>query len=301
LYDSASDETLEWEIALMKRAMLDFVIVSWYGPGSYEDAVLRTIFKLADSQESNSSSTLKWCVLYEREGQTDPDLAEIVRDLVYIGEAFGKSESYFRIDERLVIFVMADGNDSVSYAEKWREASNRVGGFYTVLKVFPNFIEVAGYADSWFQYTTGERFEFQGSFSAFASPGYWRYDEQRPRLERDVPEFAMALTRLYYEPVIFLLIESWNNWLEGSQVEPAFKVDRMGNVYAQSSASYGMVYIDMIRRILRGEDRLVVQPSDLRVLLGIASNLFAGILIVASTVDTIRRKVEVRSRLFKAT
>jgi len=281
LYDSGDEEIIGRQISLMKRATLDFVIASWRGYGSYEDETLKKIFKVIG--KNSSLKTPKWCILYEKEKLGDPSLNEILDDLQYIGEEFGNSEAYFRLNGKFVIFVMADQDDGIAYAEKWKEARDRMHNFYVLLKVFPGFIHVKEYADSWFQYAPSNRFECHEGFAAYASPGYWEYDDE-PRLERDPSEFAKALMRLYYAPVKFLLIETWNNWLEGSQVEPAYQVVSRGDRYVQASISYGTTYIDLIRKILREEESLTLQLPTFHLILGAASSLIVGILIIASIV-----------------
>ena len=287
LYDSMSEETIRWQLSLMKKAMLDFIIASWWGPRSFEDQTPQRTFKIAGEEDLGVSPSVKWCILYEKEGQSNPSFDEIVNDLKYVKEVFGKSDVYFRLDERLVVFVMADPQDNMEYAEKWREVRRVISGFYTVLKVFPGFVRIKEYSDSWFQYAPANRFECHEGFSAYASPGFWRYDEG-PRLERDPSEFARALTRLHYAPAQFLLIETWNNWLEGSQIEPAYQVVSREDSYVQASTSYNTTYIDLVRIILREEANLAVRPSITHIVAGTVSSISAGILIAVSIVKIVR-------------
>jgi len=44
-YDSYNDSVIRWQLSLMKRAGVDGVIISWWGPGSYEDRVAKKVFR----------------------------------------------------------------------------------------------------------------------------------------------------------------------------------------------------------------------------------------------------------------
>ncbi len=45
-YSSLDERALEWQLGLMKKAGVDVLFVSWWGPGSYEDRAARLVFKL---------------------------------------------------------------------------------------------------------------------------------------------------------------------------------------------------------------------------------------------------------------
>jgi hypothetical protein len=291
LYDSMNNDTIKWQMAMMRRATIDLAVTSWWGPNSYEDMVLKRIFHLAGEEVSGPVVyPLRWSILYEKQGESEPSINEILNDLRYIRENYGDSSNYFRIDGKLVIFVMRGPTDDVTYAEKWNQVRNMIDGFYFVLKVFSGYVHFTNYADSWFQYGPALRFETQENFSAYASPGFWKYDEA-PRLSRDQVEFANALMRLYFEPTQFLLIETWNNWLEGTQIEPAYQVAIKEGHYVQGSASYGTIYIDLVRKILRGEERLTLQSTAPESLIGAASTIIAAVLITASVIRILRKGV----------
>jgi hypothetical protein len=149
----------------MERATLDIVISSWWGPTSHENDVLQRILRVVVEKASEGLRSPRWCILYEKEKNGDPSVNEIVMDLKYAEETFGSSSPYFRLDGRLVIFVSADPDDSIAYAERWQEARRVLGSFYTVLKVFPGFIHLKDCADSWFQYAPANGFELHEGFA----------------------------------------------------------------------------------------------------------------------------------------
>jgi len=288
LYDSSNDETIDWQLSLMEKATLDFVITSWWGPTSHENDVFGKILRISAQKASERLRSPRWCIVYEKETKGDPSVNEIVRDLKYVEETFGRSSAYFRLDGRLVVFVTADPDDSIAYAERWQEVRRILGNFYTVLKVFPGFIHLKACADSWFQYAPANGFELHEGFSAYVSPGFWKYDDA-PIRERDSSAFARDLMRLRFATATFLLIETWNNWQEGNQIEPAYQVVDRGGRFVQASLSYGTTYIDLVRRILREEERLVAS-SDLKALVGMASSSLAAVLVAISAAQILRKE-----------
>ena len=222
----------------MKRAHIQVAISSWFGPQDYTDNVFREMI--------NFNFPIKWCVYYEKEGYGDPSETQLFMDINYILSSYGGSPNYFKIDGKPVVFVYGSPSDGASYAQRWRAVREQLNVF-TVLKVFPGYERYANYADSWHQYAPDIRFEQQSVYSAFVSPGFWKYNEQA-RLKRDPAEFDRAVARLASCGTQFLLIETWNEWHEGTQIEPGQLVNREDVPFTPVAPSYGTTYIDIIAK-----------------------------------------------------
>jgi hypothetical protein len=238
----------------MKRAGLDFAISSWWGRGSYDDMVLRKIIFQIMPCNDNPFRDLKWSIVYEKVRFADPSVEEIVRDLRYLEATFGASSDVLRMNGRMVLFVAGARGNMSQYVEKWSEAVKRVGGIYLVLKAFGGSAALARKADAWYQFAPANRVQFDEYYWGYASPGYWMYNESAPRLSRSPTEFAIALQTIRESNVHFALIETWNDWNEGSQIEPGINL--------ATGERYGDVYVDLIRKVMKENlNPLPLQPT----------------------------------------
>lgn len=267
LYDSSDKKIALWQLYEMRRAHVSYAIVSWWGPGSYEDIVLDRLMRYSSSGISPHPK-LKWCILYELEGYGDPSVDQIVSDLKYIVERYGLRNNYLRVDGKPVIFVYAGGNDGVDYVMRWYRAKQVLEGkVFTVLKVFQGYRKYANYADSWYQHAPNIRFELQEPFSGFVSPGYWKIWETRwskPLLKRNGGDFKEALAELLNSDVGIKTVQTWNEWHEGTQVEPGQEVNVTISPYLPLN-SYGDEYIEamgaLIPNIYPYDPTVEVQPT----------------------------------------
>jgi hypothetical protein len=164
--------------------------------------------------------------MYELEGYSTPTESQIVNDLNYIKIRYASSSYYLKIDGKPVIFVynaMHPGSDPLRTVDRWINAK-RLTGFYVVMKVDPLHSGVnPNSMDGWYEYNPGKRFQQIDGYSAFVSPGFWKY-HQPPLLTRNATDFDIAVQRLAIAPVRFKLIETWNEWFEGTQVEPGQQI-----------------------------------------------------------------------------
>ncbi len=269
LYDSNDTSVVLWQLGKMRQAGLDFVVSSWWGKSSYEDSVLRKILFEVVPRSDNPYRDLRWSIVYDSEIFLDPAVERIIDDLKYISATFGRSNNIFRMQDKIVLFVSGGPNDQIDYAHRWNAAASRVGGFYLVLKAFRGHSAVTSYADAWYQFAPTNRIQYDGYYWGFVSPGYSRYDEAAPRLSRNPEEFAMALRRLRETNVPFALIETWNDWNDGTQIEPGMDL--------QTGERYGDVYVDLVRRIMK--EKNYAPPEQLSYLFGILLLTVVAVLI----------------------
>lgn len=255
LYDSNDTAVILWQLGKMKRAGLDFAASSWWGRGSYDDRALRKIIFEVMPENGNPFHELKWSIVYEKVRFANPSVEEIIRDLQYLKATFGASSNILSINGKMVLFVAGTPTDQGEYVEKWSDTAKHVGGIFLVLRVYPGNSAVARKADAWYQFAPANRIQFDDYYWGYASPGYWMYNETAPRLSRNPNEFATALQRLRESNSHFALIETWNDWNEGTQIEPGTDM--------ATGEHYGNLYVDLVRRIMKENTTPIVQPLAL--------------------------------------
>lgn len=251
LYDSTDTRILYWQLRKMAEARIEVAIASWWGRAHKTDRALRVIIGDAMNRQDNPYPNLRWAVYYEAESLRDPAPDELTSDLEYIRDNFASQPAYLRVDGKPVVFVYATGSDQSGMAERWAEARRRTG-FYVVLKVYAGYRNDPNQPDSWHQYAPANRIDTQLPYSILVSPGFW-LDGQNVRLERDLPAFRAALSRLVAADVTWKLIQTWNEWGEGTSVEPGEEVRQTTSGKARPNPDgkpFRNLYVDALRELL---------------------------------------------------
>jgi hypothetical protein len=250
LYDSNDTLILQKQLGWMKKAGIQFGISSWWGIGSTTDKVFSHIIKGFMPSAVNPYPAFRWTMLYEIQAYARPKLNEITTDLNYIKNIYASSPYYLKIDGKPVIFVYNannSGSRSIDDILTWSMARN-LTGFYVVMKVNPRHVgENAHSIDGWYEYDPTKRYDQQDGYYAYVSPGYWKYNET-PTLARSPSDFETAVQKLAAASVDFKLIETWNEWAEGTQVEPGQSILHANDdsVFKPSAPSYGDVYLNIL-------------------------------------------------------
>jgi hypothetical protein len=104
LYDSRDPRVIADHIEQSLRGGISFWSVSWWGPGSFTDLVLKeNILTHPDA------SKLKYAILYESTGRfgrfENPRFTHWLSDLDYLKKTYFDDPRYLKIDNRPVIFV----------------------------------------------------------------------------------------------------------------------------------------------------------------------------------------------------
>ncbi len=250
LYSAKDTDIINEQLKLMRQAGIGFVISSWWGQNSYEDQTLDIIFNQILSSPGNPYPDVKFCIYYEKEGFADVPKSEIVSDINYIKQKYASSPYYYKINGKPVIFVYNADTGGLADAQKWSDVRNDTG-IYTILKVFTGYKDNVNLADSWHQYgpATPGGFEQQDNYSAFITPGFHKWSEQ-PRLGREnFTRWENDVIKLNDANVQFKLIETWNEWGEGTGIEPAQKINHDDvNGFTPADDSYGTKYIDILSK-----------------------------------------------------
>ncbi len=223
-YSSSQESTIRTQLDLAVDANLDAFIASWWGKGHHTDKALPAL--LDTTVGASSGSHIKWSIYFEPEGQGDPSVSELRDDLDYLADQYFDHPGYLFVEGRPVVFVWADPNDGADMAKRWAEAVRGMNvDPYIVLKVFSGFEDVANQPDSWHQYGPAKPYSEHLPYSATVSPGFW-LKGGAVRLQRDIERFADHVNLMANSGAFWHLITSWNEWGEGTSIEPAEEFGR---------------------------------------------------------------------------
>ena len=244
LYDSKDTEVLRWQDRAMARAGVDLAIASWWGRGGYEDAGLAKAIRICKS--------VQWCIYYEMEAYGDPTVQKIYDDIKYVVDTFGPTRNYAKVDGKWLVLVYGAGGEEA--ANRWHRVKALLAknGYHVYLNAdTSNGIEpwdaVHSYCPVVDQGYTDTLPDIDDS--AWIAPGFYATTEEEPRLERSLGKFVSAwndvLTNRNH--VRFLLVETWNEWHEGTQIEPGQEVlaDPQG-FRPKPNGDYGYAFVDAI-------------------------------------------------------
>jgi glycosyl hydrolase family 99/calcineurin-like phosphoesterase family protein len=211
-YDSSDPAIIRQHIAAMQYGNIQAGIASWWGQGTPTDRRIPLLLETA------RGSAFRWSIYYESEGSSNPTVERIKSDLIYIRDHYGNDPSFLRIDGRFVVFVYADATDSCAMAARWRQANTIKA--YIVLKVFSDYGGCADQPDGWHQYAPAVQADLQEGYSYSISPGFWKVGENA-RLGRDLTRWYASIRDMVASDAPFQLITTFNEWGEGTAIEPA--------------------------------------------------------------------------------
>lgn len=237
------------------EAKQEIAISSWWGQGHKTDNGINKILTDFMARSDNPYPNLRWAFYYEKEGNvvngtSDPSVATIAGELNYLKSKYGNSPYLLKINGKPVVFVYGDPSDGAAMAQRWKDANAQTGNaFYISLKVFNGFASAPAQPDSWHQYAPASRASSNGAYSYAISPGFWLGGDI-VRLPRDLAAFQTAVTNMVNAPTTWRLVTTWNEWGEGTAVEPGVEVIQAygGNsaVLNGGGAPFGNAYVQAL-------------------------------------------------------
>ncbi len=251
LYSSNNDKIMYWQLGKLKEAKQEIAISSWWGQGHKTDAAFKHIVTDVMNRADNPYPNLRWTIYYENESLSNPTVDQIVNDLNYIKTNYASQPSYLKINGKPVIFVYADGLDGSDMASRWAQARSQTG-FYVVLKVYSGYKTDPNQPDSWHQYAPAIRYDSQAPYSFAVSPGFW-LDQNAVRLSRDLTAFKSAVSAMVSSTATWKLTATWNEWGEGSSVEPGDQVTQTTSGTATldpNGTLFKNAYVDVLNQLL---------------------------------------------------
>lgn len=247
LYDSGDVALLRWQDQLMARSGLDIAISSWWGIGTFEDDLLLSSARICKS--------VQWCIYYEMEAYADPTASQIFTDLKWVIDRLGPTKNYAKVDGKWLVFVYIALEPGT--AARWRQAKQLLHdqGYDVYINAYGSGspLDMPDPWDAIHVYNPLERQTLTqtipaGDDSAGVSPGFWLTDAA-PVLSRDLDAFRAAWEQTVTEAARsrFLLIETWNEWHEGTCIEPGQRVVHDdANGFSPTGDDYGLDFIDAI-------------------------------------------------------
>jgi Glycosyl hydrolase family 99/Calcineurin-like phosphoesterase len=267
LYSSRDKNVFYWQISQMAQAHLEVAISSWWGrsasptstsAGQYAtngraDFAFRQIVTNWMNLPDNPYPNLRWALYYEKEGFSNPTQTELVSDLQYIRDHYINQPAFLKIGGRPVIFVYAQSSDGCAMADRWAQARAQSGvNFYIVLKLFSGYQNCSTQPDSWHQYAPAVRAADHAPYASFISPGFWARGSS-VTLPRNLTEFDAAAAAMVTANTFWKLVQTWNEWGEGTSVEPGIQVQQVTNgtaTIAPNGTPFENAYIDVLSKRL---------------------------------------------------
>lgn len=240
LYNSVDMDTMRQHLQWIQDAGIGFIILSWWGQGSISDIALGTLMNLI------SSFDLKFCIYYENEAYGNPNIGA---DIDYLNnKCFGNS-NYLKVNSKPAVWVYNE--NTASDAQRWVSIRNSKN-IYVILKEVPGWQNITG-IDAWHQYAPASRYGKTGNYHSFVSPGFYRYHACERLTRCDIhnswPEFDNALNTLKNDGCTWHTIQTFNEWMESSGIEPAaYYQHTTSGAFPKTNNSYGTQYLDIIKK-----------------------------------------------------
>lgn len=255
LYDSLDPADVAWQVEQAQKAGVTGFVASWWGRDRFEDSNLGLLLRQA------ARSDFRVCAYYETTGEGPREgeaaVARIAADLAWLARRHMTSPAWLTVRGRPVLFVyervLQEVEPPVFAAAV---ARLRAGGGPAPFVIGPSeFVETRAERAPWFDalhaysvvrdvhdanrltlpFEIGKRYrrEIEAAGGDLAcltvSPGY----DDRELPDRAPPRPVLkrrdgATYRLLWEAALrarpdWVLITSWNEWHEGSEIEPSLE------------------------------------------------------------------------------
>jgi glycoprotein endo-alpha-1,2-mannosidase len=244
-YDSHDPKVVDQHYEWAKDAGVTGFIVTWWVQGDFHDQGMPLMLDTARKHG------MKLTIYYETVPPRDsPQPEGAVKDLLYVLEKYGKHQAWLRVDGKPVVFVYGRAINQIKL-DGWNEVVQRVNGQYPGGAVFIGdriSEEAAAIFDGIHTYNPTGRIAGKSAteIREWARTTYpqWvatagskiscltiipGYDDTK--LDRKPPRPTTArhggeTYRILWEEALaanpdWVLITSWNEWHEGSEIEPS--------------------------------------------------------------------------------
>jgi hypothetical protein len=282
-YDSASPSVITSHINQSHRGNIRFWVVSWWGPGTYEDQVFKN--RILTHERAGE---LKYAIFYESTGRLgssgNPDYSNLVPDFRYIAANYFDNPNYLRIDGRPVVFIYVtrayfrgQGDSALAalrqaFPELYIVGDDVFGGSYsandarkwdavTAYDVYGQSLGIYGSTQSAldrlkdiYDHSKTVANGVGVGFIPAATPGFNDkavrpgHDAAPRYFEDDLESVEGDLFREMLRDVVvprvdsssanMLMITSFNEWHEDTQIEPTRRTVGTTNVDNSGSGSY---------------------------------------------------------------
>jgi len=256
-YDSSDPAALEYHVLLMKLAGVDGVIVDWYGSANYLDYALNNQVTLR-LFEFTRKAGLKFCICYEDQTirrmldghylEPDHAISEAQQEMLYLQTNFFADASYLRLNGKPVLlnfgpqyfivssnweaifsvlqatnrpaFFTEDNRLSISagafnWPPMWMSQAPGTGGVLSGAGLKNYLAEFERKAQGWPAFISSVFPRFHDIYQRAGVRNYWGYLG-----DRQGETFRETLSRAMTNSATIVQIVTWNDFGEGTMVEP---------------------------------------------------------------------------------
>ncbi len=223
-YDSYNESVIRWQLELIKEAGIDFIVLSWWGPGSFEDNTTKIIVRYLREYG------IKFAILIEPYiNYTDPRPYNKVfweKTIKYIANNYIElhRDIYFRLNGKPLILAFNPIGEAYDPRNDFQNYCIRIVG---------NDVDHGGYRDwdLWPDYDIN-----QTGILRIRKDGYVaiapRFDDEHfrpcglrpydPFLNKQWYSKQWKFVLSHLKEIRIILIYSWNEYHERSMIEPYY-------------------------------------------------------------------------------
>lgn len=258
LYDSWDEKVIKEHILEAIEAGIDGFIVSWWGPGSYEsDTVIKILRIIEDIKKENKKF---YVTIYYEGYEGKATVKNIIDDLTFALEEFSNKDGFLKIDNKPIIFIYSRAVNNIP-KNQWeivlKEVRKKCGDvLFIVDSTDIDFVKIFGgihiYNICGLR-TYSQMENFLRDIDAKAkkeniihamdiSPGYDDTYVRKPGfiVDRENGKLYEKLWNLVLElNPDMVIITSWNEWHEGSEIEPSIEE---GNKYLELTKKWSSLW-----------------------------------------------------------
>lgn len=279
-YDSYDPDVIDQHCRWAQEAGIDGFVVSWWGHDSYEDQAMPL---LLDAGERHG---LKLCVYYEKVPEpVTPNQA--VNDIIRLAVKYGQHPAYLQADGKAVLFVYIRALNDLGLLG-WHEVQTRLANYplgvcligdqmgYAAATVFDGIhtyntagqlrdldaAEVKDWAGQVYPNWVFNARQLNKISTLTLIPGYDDTKIREPGLAVD--RRAGQLYGLQWETLLttdpdWVLITSFNEWHEGSEIEPSLE---HGRAYLDWTRDYADRFKNPRREPNAPPAGIVIDPNE---------------------------------------
>lgn len=239
-YDSMDPDVLYTHVKQAISAGIDGFVVDWWGKNHFEDVSFRLLLKVVEKSFPN----FKLAILYDGHyGAEYKNGAKMGAEFNYIIKSYADSPNYLKFDGRPVIMIWnAKSHKSYDWIDAYYSVADR---------------EDVAFLTDWWSYTS-----FSDGYTTYTndSSGYMlNIDPTKIVSETVMPGwdntkvvkngvviprgsggfYTQWWNKVYKNNPDFVMICSWNEWHEGSEIEPSLEY---GDTYLNLTRDYASRY-----------------------------------------------------------
>ncbi|UCD28707.1 MAG: hypothetical protein JSV03_16790, partial [Planctomycetota bacterium] len=249
LYDSKDIDVLRWQDRNLARTGLDIAIGSWWGINGFTNEAFGRAIRICKS--------VQWCIYYELDHPNllDPTPSKIHDDIAYVIDTYGPTRNYAKIDGKWLVFVfyVRSSNDADRYRQaKAMLAADGYDVYFNADDYWPDAEDIPDPWDACHSYSPASRYTLtnlpaSGDNSVSLSPGFWEHS-RLPSLTRSLSGYTSAWNYIVANrsDSRFKVIETWNEWPEGTQIEPGQEIDNSTTPFTPTGYDYDYDFIDAV-------------------------------------------------------